>query len=103
MIAAFSVVPVGSGTELKEQVAEVLQVVDESGLPYRLNAMTTEIEGDWDEVMEVVRKAHEMGRKFTGRVLTSITIDDREGATGRIEGKVSDVEEITGKKMERKG
>ncbi|MFO7956247.1 MAG: MTH1187 family thiamine-binding protein [Candidatus Brocadiia bacterium] len=102
MIAAFSVVPVGSGTELKEQIAEVLQVVDESGLPYRLNAMTTEIEGEWDEVMEVVREAHEVGRKFTGRVLTHISIDDREGATGRIEGKVSDVEEVTGKKMERK-
>ncbi len=102
MLASFSVVPVGGGTELKEQVAEVLRVIDESGLPYRLNAMSTEIEGDWDEVMQVVRAAHDVGRSFTGRVLTSITIDDREGATGRIEGKVTDVEQIIGKKLERK-
>ncbi len=102
MLVAFSVVPVGAGTELKEQIAEVLKVVDESGLPYRLNAMSTEIEGEWDEVMAVVRAAHDVGRSFTGRVLTSITIDDREGASGRIAGKVNDVEEITGKKMERK-
>jgi uncharacterized protein YqgV (UPF0045/DUF77 family) len=42
------------------------------------------------------------GRSFTGRVLTTIVIDDRHGATGRIEGKVRDVEEIAGKRMERK-
>jgi len=102
MIASFSVVPVGAGTELKEQLAEVLRVIDESGLPYRLSAMATEIEGDWDEVMEVVKAAHDVGRSFTGRVVTSIAIDDREEATGRIDGKVSDVEEIIGKKLERK-
>jgi len=101
MLASFSVVPVGAGTELKEQVAEILRVIDQSGLPYRLNAMATEIEGEWDEVMAVVRAAHDVGRRFTGRVLTSIVIDDRAGATGRIEGKVQDVEGIIGKKAER--
>ena len=48
------------------------------------------------------RQAHDLGRSFSGRVLTTIVIDDRQGATGRIEGKVRDVEQITGKKMERK-
>ncbi len=102
MIVAFSVVPVGSGVELKEQVAEVLKVIDRSGLPYRLNAMTTEIEGEWDEVIGVVRQAHDMGRSFSGRVLTTIVVDDREGAVGRITGKVADVEKIVGKKLERR-
>ena len=86
---------------MKEQLAEVLEVIDESGLPYRLNAMSTEIEGDWEEVMEVVRRAHDVGRKFSGRVLTHISIDDREGAAGRISGKISDVEEIVGKELRR--
>jgi len=102
MLVAFSVVPIGSGTELKNEVARVLDVIDRSGLPYRLNAMTTEVEGDWDEVMAVVRQAHDVGRSFTGRVLTTIVIDDRQGATGRIEGKIRDVEDISGKRMERK-
>jgi len=102
MLAAFSVVPIGSGTELKQEVSRILKVIDESGLPYRLNAMTTEIEGEWDEVMAVIRKAHDLGRSFTGRVLTTIVVDDRQGATGRIEGKIKDVEDIVGKKMERK-
>ena len=101
MLVSFSVVPIGSGTELKEQLAEVLKVIDASGLPYRLNAMATEIEGSWEDVMAVVRAAHDVGRKFTGRVVTHIAIDDREGATDRIHGKISDVERITGKPMKR--
>ena len=102
MVVSFSVVPVGSGTELKHQIAKVLEVVDKSGLPYRLNAMSTEIEGDWDRVMAVVKAAHDVGRTFTGRVLTHIAIDDREGYTGRLDGKRTDVENLLGKKLERK-
>ncbi len=102
MLVSFSVVPIGSGTELKEQVAEILRVIDNSGLPYRLNAMATEIEGEWDEVMAVVKAAHDAGRRFTGRVLTHVSIDDRQGADRRISGKVADVEGILGKKAERK-
>jgi uncharacterized protein YqgV (UPF0045/DUF77 family) len=64
--------------------------------------MATEIEGEWDEVMAVVKAAHDTGRRFTGRVLTSITIDDREGAEGRIDGKISDVEDILGKSLDSK-
>ena len=101
MIVSLSVVPVGAGVELKEHVSEVLKVIDESGLPYRLTAMATEIEGTWDEVMPVVAAAHAMGKQFTGRVVTHIAIDDREGALGRLEGKVRDVEETVGKPMRR--
>ena len=99
MVVSLSVVPVGSGVGLKEPVAAILRVIDRSGLPYRLTAMATEIEGEWDDVMAVVKAAHDAGRRFTGRVLTSITIDDREGAEGRLEGKVRDVEGILGKPL----
>ncbi len=102
MVVSFSIVPIGSGTELREQISEILRVVDESGLPYRLTAMATEIEGDWDEVMAVIKAAHEVGRRFSGRVLTHIAIDDREGFEGRLEGKVKDVEALAGKRLERK-
>jgi uncharacterized protein (TIGR00106 family) len=101
MIVSFSVVPAGTGTELKEQIAEVLKVVDQSGLTYRLTAMSTEIEGDWDEVMGVIKDAHEAARRFSGRVVTSITVDDHKGRTGRLTGKVEDVEGVVGKKLER--
>ena len=101
MVISLSVVPMGAGAELKEHVAEVLRVIEASGLPYRLGAMSTEIEGDWDEVLAVVKAAHEAGRKPGGRVLTTIVIDDREGATGRLAGKVADVEQVLGKSLGR--
>ena len=103
MVVSLSNVPIGAGTELKSLVADVLKVIDESGLPYRLGAMSTEIEGDWDSVMAVVKQAHDAGRRASGRVLTHIAIDDRDGFSGRLDGKRSDVESILGKKLERKG
>jgi uncharacterized protein YqgV (UPF0045/DUF77 family) len=51
--------------------------------------------------MNVVRAAHDVGRRFTGRVLTHIAVDDREGAGARIDGKVRDVENVLGKRMGR--
>ena len=95
MLASITVVPLCSGDGLKEKVGEIIGVIDESGLPYR----TT---GDWDEVMAVVKKAHETGKKFADRVLTHIAIDDRTGAKGRLDGKIKSVENVIGKKPERR-
>ena len=101
MVVFFSIVPIGAGQELKQQVSEVVGIIDRSGLPYRLTAMGTEVEGDWDEVLQVVRKAHDTGRRFTGRVLTHVAIDHREVFHGRLKGKVHDVAAILGKNPER--
>ncbi len=94
MLASFSVIPIGVGEELKEHVAKILALVDESGLDYRLGAMQTTVEGDSDAVMALIMKCHRLMREISPRVLTSITIDDREGAEGRLSGKVADVEEV---------
>lgn len=99
MLADFAVVPMGVGEGVKESVAEVLKIVDESGLSYRLGAMHTTIEGDSDRVMDVILRCHRRMLELSPRVLTSITIDDRKGATGRLEGKVKDVEQILGKTL----
>lgn len=101
MLASFSIVPVGSGEELKEHIAEIMKLIDSSGLSYKLGAMQTTVEGNQDEVMALVMACHNKMRKSCARVLTNITIDDREGATGRLNGKVSDVEEILNKKLSR--
>lgn len=101
MILEFSVVPVGGGEELAVPVAKVLDVIDRSGLPYQLTAMGTLVEGDWDEVLGLVRRCHEAMRGETGRVLTHIAIDDRTGASGRIAGKVRDVEKALGRALKK--
>ena len=58
MLAEFSVIPIGIGSSLGAQLAEVLKIVDASGLPYKLNPMGTVVEGEWDEIMKLVKKCH---------------------------------------------
>jgi uncharacterized protein (TIGR00106 family) len=97
MLASFSVLPVGVGEALSEHVAKIVAIIDESGLDYRLGAMQTTVEGKPEEVMGLIMKCHAAMRDAAPRVLTSITIDDREGAEGRMTGKVADVEKVLGR------
>ncbi len=101
MLASFSVVPIGVGEELASPVAEIVGIIDRSGLPYRLGAMQTTVEGEPEAVMALVMECHEAMKEHASRVLTSITIDDRKGATGRLTGKVEDVESILGRELSR--
>lgn len=99
MVASFSVVPLGVGEELKKVIAEVLAIVEESGLSYKLGAMQTTVEGDESRVIPLIMECHRRVLEIAPRVLTHITIDDRKGAVGRLEGKVADVEEILGRSL----
>jgi uncharacterized protein (TIGR00106 family) len=91
MLASFSVIPIGVGEELKRYVSEIVKLVDDSGLDYKLGAMQTTIEGESEEVISLIMRCHERMKEMSSRVLTSITIDDRTGVQGRLEGKVQDV------------
>ncbi|MFE7563487.1 MTH1187 family thiamine-binding protein [Kitasatospora sp. NPDC057500] len=92
MIAAFSVTPLGVGEDVGEAVAAAVKVVRASGLPNRTDAMFTSIEGEWDEVMPVVREAIEAVKAYSNRVSTVIKIDDRAGVTDGLTSKVATVE-----------
>jgi uncharacterized protein (TIGR00106 family) len=99
MVVNFSIVPIGKESSLSAQVAEILTIVSESGIDYKLHAMGTILEGDWDKIMSLIKKCHKRILKDSDRVLTTITIDDRKGRTGRISGKVKSVERKLGKKL----
>lgn len=101
MLASFAVIPMGTEGGVKHLVAEVLKIVDESGLSYSAGAMTTTMEGEQDEVMGVIMRCHRRMLELVPRVLTNISIDDRKSATGRLQGKVRDVEEVLGKRLGR--
>jgi uncharacterized protein (TIGR00106 family) len=101
VIIEFSIVPIGRGEGLAGSVARVLDLVDKSGLPYQLTAMGTIVEGEWDEVLGLVRRCHEMMRGEAARVVTHITIDDRAAKADRIAGKVRDVEAVLGRKLKK--
>ncbi len=101
MLAIFSTFPVDTGQSLSKDVAEVIKLIDESGLDYQTTAMGTLVEGEWDEVIDLIKRCHQKLRENSRRVYTKITIDDREGATGRLKGKVADIEKILGREVRK--
>jgi uncharacterized protein (TIGR00106 family) len=93
MLASFAVIPLDKGPHFSHIVAKSIKIIRESGLPYELNAMATIIEGDWDQIMDVINKCRLEIRKDSERVSIKIWIDDKAGATGMLEGKKRSVEE----------
>jgi uncharacterized protein (TIGR00106 family) len=92
VLVAFSVTPLGVGEDVAEYVADAVRVVRESGLPNRTDAMFTTVEGDWDEVMDVVRRAVDAVAAKAPRVSLSLKADIRPGVTGALDAKVEAVE-----------
>jgi uncharacterized protein (TIGR00106 family) len=92
MLVAFSVSPMGVGEDVADYVADAVRVVRESGLPNRTDAMFTTIEGDWDEVMAVVKRAVDVVAVKAPRVSVSLKADIRPGVTGALDAKVEAVE-----------
>ncbi|MFQ5964797.1 MAG: MTH1187 family thiamine-binding protein [Candidatus Scalinduaceae bacterium] len=101
MIANFSITPIGKGSSLSTHIAEVLKIVDKSGINYKLHAMGTILEGDWDKILMLIKKCHNNILKSSDRVVTTITIDDRKGKTDRIVEKVKSVERKLGKSLKK--
>lgn len=96
MLIAFSVAPNGTGRadgSVHDAVAAAVAVVRASGLPHRTSSMFTEIEGEWDEVMAVVKAATEAVLPFGSRVSLVLKADIRPGHTGELTGKVDRLEE----------
>ena len=101
MLAMFSTFPIDKGSALGKDVAGVIDLIDKSGLDYQTTAMGTLVEGDWDEVMDLIKICHDKLRENSDRVNTKISIDDRAGAKGRLKGKVADIEKIIGREVKK--
>jgi uncharacterized protein YqgV (UPF0045/DUF77 family) len=104
MILAFSVAPSGKGRSdaapdegedsgsVSAAVAEAVRVVRDSGLPHRTSSMFTEIEGTWDEVFDVAKRATEAVLPFGSRVSLVMKADIRPGYEGELDGKLERLE-----------
>jgi uncharacterized protein (TIGR00106 family) len=92
----FSMAPLGTGESVAPYVARCLKIVAASGLDYRLHAMGTTLEGEWDEVFAVVRRCFEILKSDCERISCSIKVDYRAGPGGRLDSKVRRVEELLG-------
>jgi uncharacterized protein (TIGR00106 family) len=94
MIIAFSITPLGVGEGVGEYVADAVRVVRDSGLPNHTDAMFTSVEGDWDEVMDVVRRAVDAVAARAPRVSLVLKADIRPGVTDGLTAKVETVERL---------
>ena len=92
ILLEFSMSPLGKGESVSKYVSRSLDIIDNSGVPYRLNPMGTVLEGEWDEVFAVVRKCYERMKKDCNRISCSIKVDYRKGHSGRLVSKVASVE-----------
>ncbi|SEH52306.1 uncharacterized protein, MTH1187 family [Mycolicibacterium rutilum] len=93
MIVAFSVSPTGGDDSVGDAVAEAVRVVRASGLPNETNAMFTNIEGEWDEVMDVVKRAVDAVAAVSPRVSLVLKADIRPGHTGQLTAKVQRIDD----------
>lgn len=101
MLVSFSIAPFDKGESISKYVAEVVNLVDNSGLDYRLGAMNTTVEGEVDELFDLLKQCHLKMREYSNRVVTHIAIDDREGAKNRLLGKPDSIEKRLMKKIKR--
>ena len=93
-LVAVAIAPFGVGDELAEHVAEVVRVIRESGLPSKTSSMFTEIEGEWDEVMRVVKEATMVLAEKGIRTEVVLKADVRPGFENMMERKVRVVDEL---------
>lgn len=97
-LVAVSIAPVGTGEELSKEVAQVVKIIRESGLPNKTYSMFTEIEGEWDAVMDVVKRATFALAEKGIRTEVVLKADIRPGFSGMMDGKIDRLNEALDEK-----
>ena len=99
LLIELSMSPMDKGPSVSKWVARSLAIIEKSGLDYRLGPMGTCVEGEWDEVMAVVKRCWTKMARDCVRITFSIKGDWRKGAQGRLAGKVETVEKLLGRRL----
>jgi uncharacterized protein (TIGR00106 family) len=101
LLLELSMYPLGKGERVGPFVSRALDIIDKSGLDYRLNSMGTVIEGEWDQVMDVAKKCFDVMKQSSHRIEFTMKGDWRKGLEGRISSKVETVEKSLGRKLKK--
>jgi uncharacterized protein (TIGR00106 family) len=99
VLLEFAMSPHGEGESLSPKIARILDVIDRSGVTYRLTPMGTILEGDWDQVMGVVGDCFRALQPDCARIGMNLKMDYRAGDESRLQSKVDAVEKIVGRKL----
>jgi uncharacterized protein (TIGR00106 family) len=101
LLAEFSIWPMDKGESVGLYVARCLDIIDRSGLPYKLGPLGTCVEGEWPEVIQVIQKCYEALAADCNRIACTVKMDWRKGHKGRLESKVASVEKSLGRKLKK--
>jgi uncharacterized protein (TIGR00106 family) len=99
VLLEFSMFPIGKGESVSQYVARSLEIIEQSGLDYRLTAMGTILEGEVGQVFEVVQKCLDALAEECDRISCSVKMDYRKGHSGRLDAKVNRVQQRLGHKL----
>ncbi len=97
----FSITPLGKGESVSQYVARAVDIIDRSGLDYRLHAMGTEIEGDLDQLLDVLKRCVEAVAQDCDRISVSAKLDYRKGHPQALDAKVASVEKRLGRAVKK--
>ena len=92
MLIQFAMFPIGKKESASGEVSKIINIIDKSGLPYKTTAMSTVVEGEWDQIMKLINKCRLKLRQSNNRVYMILTMDDRKDAKNRLTGKVKSIE-----------
>jgi uncharacterized protein (TIGR00106 family) len=103
VLLEMSITPLGIGDSVSQYVAQCVELIDQSGLDYELHAMGTIVEGELDQVLDLMRRCIERVAQHSDRVTCAAKLDFRRGQTGRIKNKVISVEQKLGHAVRKQG
>ncbi|MDT8447434.1 MAG: MTH1187 family thiamine-binding protein [bacterium] len=101
VLMEFSMTPLDQGESVSKYVARSLDIIDASGLPYRLGPMGTTVEGEWDEVMALAKACYLRMSADCARITCSIKIDARQGSGGRLNSKTDKLQAVLGRELKQ--
>ena len=101
VLLEFSMSPLGKGESVGKYVVRSLDIIDKSGVSYRLNPMGTVLEGEWEQVFAVVQKCYERMKKDCNRISCTIKVDYRKGHSGRLQSKVASIEKTLKRRVKQ--
>jgi uncharacterized protein (TIGR00106 family) len=101
MLVDLTIIPLRGGRHISDEVAEVIKLIDASGLPYQLTPAGTCIEGDWEIVMPLIQRCHDVVRSMSSHVVTLIKIEDESGKDNKLATNIQSVEHRLGRSIGR--
>jgi uncharacterized protein (TIGR00106 family) len=101
MLVDLTIIPLRGGRHISDEVAEVIKIIDASGLPYQLTPSGTCIEGQWDTVMPLIQRCHNIVSSLSSHVVTLIKIEEEVGKENKLTTNILSVEQRIGRPVGR--